>query len=265
MGWIAAVIGAVGAIGGAAINSDSSRKASHAITDAQGIAEDTQYHPIDIAQLTQDAHNQAVLNATQSLALERALTPAIADTRQNLQQSVSDQLKLGGNLPPDVANQVTQAARVNSGISGTLGGSSVPLTAQMLGISALGLLNQRQNNASNLLANNPLPVSGIDPGSLASLEVNQNAAQNQFNLAKAGISTNLVNSGAQATAAQGGANAGLLTALTSSLTRQNQPSSGTDTSLLSKLFSQNNNPALNPAPAGGDGYGYAQGSMAGAY
>ncbi len=250
--WGAVAAAVVGAGASAIISSDQSRKASHAVSDARKIADDVTYQPIDIAALTKTAHDQAVANATNSLALERSLQPGVADTRDALQRSIADQLKLGGNLPADVVNQVTQAGRVSSGTSGTLGGSSVPLTAGLLGISALGLLNQRQQNASNLLAANPLPVAGLDPGTAAGLEAQNNAAQNQFNLAKAGVDTNLVNSQAQANAAAGGVAASNYSSLLGLLTKQNPSSTGTDTSLLGKLFSaygNGNNPATNPIAA----------------
>lgn len=238
--------------------SDTSRKASHAVSDARKIADSVEYQPIDLAALTKTAHDQAVQNATQSLDLERSLQPGVADARATLQRTVADQLRMGGNLPPDVVNQVEQAGRTASGTSGTLGGSSVPLTAGLLGISALGLLNQRQTNASNLLASNPLPVAGLDPGTLASLEAQNNAAQNQFNLAKAGVDTNLVNSQAQANAAAGGVSAANYSSLLGLLTKQNPSSTGTDTSLLGKLFSAyggSSNPATTPqaVPVGGGG------------
>lgn len=257
--WGAVVAGVIGAGASAIISSDASRKASHAVSDARTIADNVTYQPIDIAQLTKTAHDQAVANATNSLALERSLQPGVSDTRQALQQSIANQLKQGGNLPPDVVNQVTQAARVGSGSSGTLGGSSVPLTAQLLGVSALGLLNQRQQNASNLLAANPLPAAGLDPGTLAGLEAQNNAAQNQFNLAKAGVDTNLVNSQAQANAASGGVSASNYASLLGLLTKQNPGTGGVDTSLLGKLasaYGTGSNPATNPISSGNGSINY---------
>ena len=62
----------------------------------------------------------AVKNATDSLALERSLQPGVADTRTNLSNSISDQLKLGGQLNTDTINAVTQAGRVAGGTSGSL-------------------------------------------------------------------------------------------------------------------------------------------------
>ncbi len=242
MSW-GLVVGSVITAGvGAVAGQDASRKAQHAVGDARKIADAVEYQPIDLAQLTKTAHDQAVQNATQSLDLERSLQPGVAATRQALQQSVADQLRM---------------ARTSSGSSGTLGGSSVPLTAARIGQSALGLLNQRQTNASNLLASNPLPVAGLDPGTLAGLEAQNNAAQNQFNLAKAGVDTNLVNSQAQANAAAGGVAASNYASLLGILTKQNPSTpSGTDTSILGKIFSAyggSNNPATNPISAGAGG------------
>lgn len=252
---VAAGVSAAGTAASVISSQDAARKGRHAVEDAQKIASAQEYHPIDIAQLTQNAHDQAVKNATDSLALEQSLQPDVARARQDLSKSVADQLALGGKLPADVANQVTSAARVTSGGSGTLGGSSVPLTAQMLGISALNLLNQRQNNAANLVAANPLPVAGLDPGSLASLEANQNAAQNQFNLAKAGVQTNLVGAQNQALAAQGGVNASNFSSLVGLLTK-NQGAGYDSGSILGKLvnaYGNNNNPATNPISVGSGG------------
>lgn len=226
---------------------DTARRAQHAVQDQKKIADDLTYQPIDIAALTKTAHDQAVQNATQSLDLERSLQPGVAATRDALQRSVANQLQQGGNLPADVANQVTQAARVTSGGSGTLGGSSVPLTAQMIGVSALGLLNQRQQNASNLLAANPLPAAGLDPGTLASLEAQNNAAQNQFNLAKTGVQSNLVAAQDQAGAAKAGVSASNFSSLLGLLT--NNLGGGVDNgSILGKLASAygNKNPATAP-------------------
>jgi hypothetical protein len=79
-------------------------------------------------------------------------------------------------------------------------------------------LQQRENNAFSLLASNPLPTAGLDPGALASAEVSQNAAQNQFNLAKAGVSSNLINSQAQLQAGQAGTNASMWNGIISGVT-----------------------------------------------
>jgi len=210
--WWNVGVAAVGVVGGLVSSSDASRKAKHAAQDAQKtqaeIQAELKYQPIDLEKLKTDASALAAQNATQSLALERMLQPGVADTREGLQKRVASELALGGNLSPDVANQVAAAARTAGGASG-IGGNSAPLTAALTGQTAQGLLQQRENNAFNLLQANPLPTAGLDPGSLASAEVAQNAAQNQFNLAKAGVATNMSNSQAQLQGASAGANASM--------------------------------------------------------
>jgi hypothetical protein len=59
-----------------------------------------------------------------------------------------------------------------------------------------------------LTAANPLPTSGLDPGSLASAAIGQNQAQNQFALDKTGALTNVYQSGANSNAAMLGNIAG---------------------------------------------------------
>ncbi len=209
---VAAVVTAGAAVAGVAISSDASRKARHAGQDAlktqQEIAAELKYEPIDLEKLKADASTQAAQNATQSLALERLLQPGVADTRAGLQSRVASELALGGNLSPDVANQVATQARTAGAASG-IGGNSAPLTAALTGQTAQGLLQQRQDNAFNLMATNPLPTAGLDPGSLASAEVANNSALNQFNLAKAGVGSNIANSQAQLQAGAAGSNASM--------------------------------------------------------
>ncbi len=249
MSW-GLVIGAVVSGAGIVASQDSARRARNAVSDQQKIADKVTYEPINIDALIKKANETAVANATQSLELERQLSPGVADTRDTLQRTVAEQLKMGGNLPPDVANQVTQAARVASAGSGTLGGSSVPLTAQLLGVSALGLLNQRQNQAQTLLATNPLPQVGLDPGTVASLEAQNNAANNQFNLEKAGINSTLTQARNDAGAAGAGVTANNFSSLLGLLT--SNTSGGVDSgSILGKLANAygNKNPALDPLSA----------------
>lgn len=212
--WGLVAVGVSAAVGtaGAVIASDSSRKALHAQQDAlksqQDLAASLKYEPIDLNKLQTDAATLAAKNATASLALERQLQPGVADTRAGLQTRVASELAQGGKLSPDVANQVATAARTAGSASG-IGGNAAGVTAALTGQTAQGLLQQRENNAFSLLSANPLPTAGLDPGSLASAEIANNSAYNQFNLAKAGVNSNLINSGAQIQGAAAGANGGL--------------------------------------------------------
>lgn len=210
IGTAAALIGsALLGVGGSLVAANQTKKA---LQGAQGIADRLTYEPIDINKVKQEAADAAVQNATQSLALERSLQPDVADTRANLSKSISDQLKLGGRVPADIANQVAQAARVSGGASGGFGGTP-GVTAGLLGTTALNLLNQRQSNAAGLLAANPLPASGLSPSEIANLEIANTNSQNQFNAAKAGVATNLLNSNAQSNAGTIGSVAGGLSNL----------------------------------------------------
>lgn len=199
------VITAAASVAGVASSISAQRKMASAQKDAlarqKEIAANLKYEPVNIENLKQQAHDQAVLNATQSLALERELSPDVAATRQAVAERVRSDLALGGQLSPDIANQVARAARTMGSISGAPAG---PLTAAQIGTTAENLKQQRLANAGSLLAANKLPTTGLDPGALASLIVSQNAAQNRFNMAKAGVDSNLAQSEGDVRAAAAG-------------------------------------------------------------
>lgn len=214
----ALALSAAASAAGTVASMSAQRKAASAQKDAllrqQEIAANLKYEPINIENLKQQAQQQAITNATQSLALERELSPDVAATRQMVAERVRGDLALGGQLSPDIANQVARAARTSGALSGAPAG---PLTAAQIGLTAENLKQQRLANAGSLLAANKLPTAGLDPGALASLIVSQNAAQNQFNMRKAGIDANLAQSagevGAGAAATQGSLNSQLLNAI----------------------------------------------------
>jgi hypothetical protein len=207
MSW-AAVVGGVISIGGSLISANAAKKNASSTSNLQ-------YQPIDIAALQSQAADAAKTNATNSLALEQSLQPNVADTRNELSSQVASDLKSGGNLPTDVANQVSRASITGSNSAGLFGGGG-PLTAANLGLTALNLRNANQQKASNLLAANPLPVAGLDPGQLASASIANTNAENQFNLAKSGALNNANQSSANATGgvlgAIGGALPGIISA-----------------------------------------------------
>jgi len=208
-------IGAAAGVFGAVSSADSSRKAINAQKDAlkaqKDIAANLKYEPIDIENLKQQAQQQAVSNATQSLALERELSPEIAASRQMVAQRVQQDLALGGQLSPDVANQVARASRTTGALSGAPAG---PLTAAQIGLTGEQLRQSRLAQGMGFLQQNKLPTAGLDPGALASLMASQNSALNQFNAAKAGVNANLAQSTGEVNAGlaaqQGAATSGLL-------------------------------------------------------
>jgi hypothetical protein len=182
----AALIMGASALGASAISSSAQRKASDLVNQQQ-------YKPIDLEALQRQAQGYAQQNLEKSIALEQQYMPDVSAARFGLQKQVAQDLERGGNLPTDVANQVTRATMARAGAGGFGAG---PLTAAQLGLSAMDLRNQAQQKALSLTSNATagLPTSGLDPGSLASAAISQNQAQNQFDLSKAGAQANLIQS-----------------------------------------------------------------------
>lgn len=192
---------------------DKTRKATHEAKDANAeIIANLKYEPIDVDKLKAEVTQQSIDNARASIALEKEISPSIAGMRTELPRQIQQELTMGGRLSPDVANQVAQQARTIGGGTGTFSGVG-PITAALTGTTAQNLIDQRQTKAANMLSQNQLPTVGLDPGSLASLQVAQNAAQNQFNLSKAGLASNMTNSNLQGNMASIGATAGLMQSL----------------------------------------------------
>lgn len=193
------------AAGGLGLTAGSLISNSIAQKKAADVVGNLQYQPIDLDKLQQQAQSYAQQNIAKSIELESQYMPDVSAARFGLQKQVAQDLARGGNLPPDVANQVTKATMAQAGAGGFGAG---PLTAAQLGLTSLDLRNQAQQKALALTAANPLPVSGLDPGSLASAAIGQNQAQNQFALDKAGALTNTYQSGANTNAAMIGNIAG---------------------------------------------------------
>lgn len=220
MSWVAIAATAVSA--GTAIYSatQTNKAANKAVDQQKALLSNLKYEPIDIAKLRADATAAAIDNATQSLALERSLTPNVAATRETvdrtklaLAKQVEGDLALGGNLSPDIINRVNTAGRVIGSSSGIGSPSTVPLTASLLGLSSIDLMNSRRNAAAGLMGPGaPSPV-GLDPGAVASAEVADNAAYNDFNMQKAGGDMRLADSEAKARTAQIGGQAGEISSL----------------------------------------------------
>jgi hypothetical protein len=198
----------------------TNKAAQKAVDQQKQIQSNLRYEPIDIEKLKRDATATAIENATNSLALERQLTPNVAATRDvvdqtklQLAQQVQSELAQGGNLSPDVINRVNAAGRVIGNTSGVGSASTVPLTAGLLGLTSMDLANQRRAAAQALQGPGASPTVGLDPGSVASAEVANNAAYNDFNMAKAGIDRSLSDSEAKARTAQIGGQTGMISSL----------------------------------------------------
>lgn len=182
---IGAGVVAAGAIGSAVVQKQGSDKAGR--TMRQGLAS---YEKIDLNELQKNAIATARENAVNSMALEKQLTPDIARTRETLSKQVADELSLGGQLSPDVVNQVTAAAQGQANSAGLYGGGG-PITAAMLGLTAMDVANKRKANAASLLAANPMQQVGLSPEALASISVQDQTNYNQAKLNAAGVQSQL--------------------------------------------------------------------------
>lgn len=208
---------AVLSAGTAVYSSQQQKKLQNKALDAQrGIAGDIEYVPIDIEKLKADATSNAIANATASLAIERQLQPDVSMTREELARQIRTDLQRGGQLPTDVAQQVNTAGRVAGARSNIGPGSTTPLTAALIGLKSTDLINDRRKAAANLLAGTELPAGGLDPGTLASAQIANNNALNQFNLEQSGVASNLAGSQAAASASQLGSQMGLVNSLAGS-------------------------------------------------
>lgn len=182
--WVAVAVAGVGA---ATTVYEGSQNRKAAAQNSQAVQQ-TQYQPIDINALQQQAQEFAKQNAANSLAIEAQNEPGLSSARFGLQNTVAGQLAQGGNLTPDIYNQTARAAISGANSTG-IEGAAGPITAASLGDTAMQLQQQRILNAQNLVNFNQLPASGIDPGSLVSAVIGQNNAQNQFDLSKLGATT----------------------------------------------------------------------------
>lgn len=202
---------AIAIVGSAVVGAGTSiyegDKAQSAAEQAQQqqeqLAQSLTYTPIDVDQLQKQATAASIANATASLNLQKQLQPNVVAANNALQKQVADNLKLGGQLTPDEQSQVAQAARVAGGSSGAVGGIG-PYTAALTGQSANALMLQREGAAAGVVAANPAPAVGLSPSDLASATIANNNALNQFNLSKAGVQSNLINSNAQLQAGAAG-------------------------------------------------------------
>lgn len=250
MAWFAVGTAVVSA--GTSIYSatQQSKAAKKAVASQKELLNSLKYEPIDIEKLKADATKSAVENATASLALERSLQPDVANTRSELARQVNADLALGGELSADVSNRVNAAGRVIGARSGIGSGSTTPLTASLLGLSSIDLINQRRGAANSLLAANPLPVTGLDPGQIASTEIAQNAAQNEFNLAKSGVESNLIDSEAAARSAQIGGQVGMVSSLANLIgTGAGAMGGGGQSSNIGNLLAKTNTKSTNQNPS----------------
>lgn len=193
------------ALGGAALGSSigSSLDSQSAAKKAGQMAQNLTYQPIDLKALQAQAQQNAQENLANSIKLEQQYFPQAAAARAGTQNLVAQQVAQGGRLTPDVSNAVTRAAMASGGAGGFGAG---PLAAANLGLTSQQQINNAISQGENLTnyTTAGLPISGLDPGSLASAAIGQNQQQNQFNIDKTGLLTNALQSQANATSGLSG-------------------------------------------------------------
>jgi hypothetical protein len=204
LGLGGASLGAL-ALGGAALGSSigSSLDSQSAAKKAGQMAQNLTYQPIDLKALQAQAQQNAQENLANSIKLEQQYFPQAAAARAGTQNLVAQQVAQGGRLTPDVSNAVTRAAMASGGAGGFGAG---PLAAANLGLTSQQQINNAISQGENLTnyTTAGLPISGLDPGSLASAAIGQNQQQNQFNIDKTGLLTNALQSQANATSGLSG-------------------------------------------------------------
>jgi len=118
---------------------------------AGSIALQNQYYP-SLYPLTNQTYTALGSNLSNGAAQQITGAPQAANPLLNAATtSTLNQLNMGGQLPPDVAEQVARQAAQGAGQSGFAGGAPTKnIVAQDLGLNSLSLLNQRQQNAASL-------------------------------------------------------------------------------------------------------------------
>lgn len=147
---------------------------------------------IDFNALNTMAKNQAFINDVNSRNLEQSTDPTASNMRKELETQVNSDLN-EKQLPPGLQEQLARAGVEQTLMSG-VGPSSGPgnsLIARLLGTGYLDYRNQNQQKAGAWLAGNPLQQAGIDPGSYANMNMEQNL--NNLNLRNALLSRNDAN------------------------------------------------------------------------
>lgn len=138
---------------------------------------------IDLNQLNETANKQGLLNEYQSRNAEMELDPKIARLRQLQQDDILNSYEgaTKGELPVGMQNALVKAglgaalANGTGTAAGTVGNHSAE---QVFGSGLVNYLNQLRGLSGDLIANNPRPVVGLDPGSALSIRL-QNNKDNQ--------------------------------------------------------------------------------------
>lgn len=137
---------------------------------------------VPIAEINNQVKDMSILNILRSLAAERETNPNVAIAREELSKQVKDDLT--GGTPLALQKDLIKAGLGKVISTGVNEGSSAgnAILQNIFGRGALDYRDRQQAKAAALLNDNPQPVVGIDPGSAATIMVDQNVGNtNQRN------------------------------------------------------------------------------------
>ena len=123
---------------------------------------------VDLDYLQQMARREALINALESRGIERQVSPELAAAREELPRQINAELQ--GGPSTTLSNIWTKAGLVDAVATGVNTGSGFARSALADSTRRDFILDRDrvQGKAASLLAANPAPVAGLDPGSMAS-------------------------------------------------------------------------------------------------
>lgn len=139
------------------------------------VANSPELRKAEIDRLQTMAPREALINALKSSELESTLTPDVARVRKGLSKQMADDLEGGPSnqlsniwLKQGLSDAVATGARTDSGFA----------RSALADSTRRDYLQDRrtlQDRSASFLSANPMPVAGLDPGSIASIMTQTNS------------------------------------------------------------------------------------------
>lgn len=135
------------------------------------IASTPELRTFDINGLQTMARREALINAIESKKLEETVSPDVARTRVELSKQIADDLEGGPSV--ELSNMWLKQGLADAIATGADTGSGFARSAiaDSTRSDFIADRDRVQGKAGALLAANPQPEAGIDPGALASMDV----------------------------------------------------------------------------------------------
>lgn len=121
-------------------------------------------------------------NYLSDLAFQRQVDPNVAKAGDQYKDWVVSQMNLGGQIDPEMQSMVVRDALEGAGGAGIVGSDAGRgIVARDLGLTSLGLQQQRMQLGNNLAKDYQMQRLGLAPGSSLALDVANTDMQNQEN------------------------------------------------------------------------------------